>query len=114
AVWLGANALHWNPPSYPTDYGWVFNPFAWQFLFTLGVFCAAFAPRETRLSRSQPLFWIALAYVLVAFVIAAPWTKLPGLHDAGLFATDLRASMSKQNLSLWRLAHIAALAYVAF
>jgi hypothetical protein len=113
AVWLGANALHWNPPSYPTDYGWVFNPFAWQLLFTLGVLCAAFASREVRPRRSRPLFWIALAYVLVALLIAAPWTKLPGLRDAGFFSTDLRTSISKQNLSLWRVAHIAALAYLA-
>ena len=42
ALWAGANWLNWNPPSYPTDYGWIFNPFAWQLLFTLGALCAAF------------------------------------------------------------------------
>jgi hypothetical protein len=114
AVWLGANALHWKPPSYPTDYGWVFNPFAWQLLFTLGMLCAAFASRQMQPRPSKPLFLIALAYVLVALVIAAPWTKLPGLRDTGLFSTDLRATISKQNLSLWRVAHVAALAYLAF
>ena len=113
AMWAGANWLSWNPPSYPTDYGWVFNPFAWQLLFTLGAVCAAFTGRDERPRYSKALLTIAAAFVLGAFLVAAPWTRLPGLQDAGLFGTDLRASISKQNLSLWRVAHIAALALLA-
>jgi hypothetical protein len=75
--------------------------------------CAALAARDGLPARSKVLFWAALAYVLGAFLVAAPWTRLPGLHEASLFPTDLRASISKQNLSLWRVAHIAALAYLA-
>jgi hypothetical protein len=113
ATWAGANWLNWNPPSYPTDYGWVFNPFAWQLLFSLGALSAAFSGKEKLRARSNLLLTIAALYVIGAFLVAAPWTRLPGLHDTGLFSTDLRASMSKQNLSLWRVAHIAALAYLA-
>jgi hypothetical protein len=113
ALWAGANWLNWNPPSYPSDYGWVFNPFAWQLLFTLGVLCAAFSGNDEPPVRSNLLLSLAVLYVVCAFLVAAPWTRVPGLHDTGLFSTDLRASMSKQNLSLWRVAHIAALAYLA-
>ena len=39
ALWLGANLLGWNLPTYPENEGWFFNPFAWQLLFSLGVIC---------------------------------------------------------------------------
>jgi hypothetical protein len=113
AVWMAANVLQYNLPSYPTDYGWVFNPFAWQFLFSLGVISAALMSKRDSPWHSSWLVWLAVAYVLFAFVVAGPWTRLPGLGEMRLLPTDFRTSISKQNLSLWRVAHIAALAYLA-
>lgn len=113
AVWAAADVLRWQLPSYPSDYGWVFNPFAWQLLFSLGAIAAALMNGRAAPAHSSYLLWLAMTYVAIAFVVAAPWTKLPGLGDASLLRTDLRASISKQNLSLWTVAHIAALAYLA-
>jgi hypothetical protein len=112
-VWLPTALLQWNLPSYPDHFGWVFNPFAWQLLFSVGAIGAYLVANGSSSPRRGALFWIALGYVLFAFLVAAPWTNLPGLADARLFPADVRAAMSKQNLSLWRLAHIAALAYIA-
>lgn len=112
AVWMSASILHWNLPSYPTDYGWVFNPFAWQFLFSLGAVSAALTRAQDFRWRSHWLLWLAAGYVLFAFLMAAPWTRLPGLSEARLWPTDFRASIDKQNLSLWRVAHFVALAYL--
>jgi hypothetical protein len=112
-VWLPTNLLHWNLPSYPDHFGWVFNPFAWQLLFSAGAVGACLAAAGSSSPRRGALFWIAVGYVLFAFIVAAPWTNLPGLAEARLFPAGVRAAMSKQNLSLWRLAHIAALAYIA-
>ncbi len=112
-VWAAAGLLQFNLPSYPDDYGWLFNPFAWQLLFTLGAVAAARPAGQPSVHpRSRSLFWIAVAYVLIAFVVAAPWTKLEGLSDARLVA-DFRTDLSKQYLSAWRLAHIMALSYIA-
>jgi hypothetical protein len=110
ALWLFANVSPWQLPSYPTDYGWVFNPFAWQLLFTLGAVSAHMMSHRDVAPRSSWLL-LATAYVLFALIVAAPWRRLPWFADAGV--VDLRASISKQNLSLWRVAHIAALAYLA-
>jgi hypothetical protein len=112
ALWVAANVLPWNLPSYPSDYGWVFNPFAWQLLFSLGAISAALAYQPNVRWHRTWLFWLAVGYVAVAVVVAAPWTKFPGLAETSVLPSDLRISISKQNLSLWRVLHIAALAYV--
>jgi hypothetical protein len=113
ALWAVAGLLQFNLPSYPDTYGWIFNPFAWQLLFTLGaVFAAQPARRRPVHPRSSWLFWIAVAYVLMALVVAAPWTKLQALSDARL-VPDFRTELSKQYLSAWRVVHIAALSYIA-
>ena len=40
ALWLAAGFMGVNLPSWPEVYGWFFNPFAWQLLFTIGAFAA--------------------------------------------------------------------------
>ena len=113
AVWTGAGLMQVNLPSYPDDYGWVFNPFSWQLLFTLGAASAQLARTGDRAPLRAPfLFWAAVAYVLFALLVAAPWTSIPGLHDLRVLR-DFRVDLSKQYLSAWRLAHILALAYLA-
>jgi hypothetical protein len=112
-LWSASSLLQFNLPKYPGSYGWIFNPFAWQLLFTLGAVTSYMAinARPLRL-RSRSLFWLAAAYVLFALIVAAPWTQLPGLKHARLLP-DFRIDLSKEYLSAWRLAHIFALAYVA-
>jgi hypothetical protein len=61
--------------------------------------------------RSRWLFCLAVAYLVLGLLVAAPWTKVPGLSGARLLP-DFRPDLSKQYLSAWRLAGIVALAYV--
>jgi len=113
-LWMAANFLHWNLPSYPHDEGWFFNPFAWQLLFSLGVITAYLATTTAFQPRRAWLMCLAIGFVLFAFVFAAPWTVLPQLDEARLVPNDLLLSeTSKQTLSLWRVVHFAALAYIA-
>jgi len=113
AMWLLANMLQLKLPSYPSDHGWVFNPLAWQLLFSAGAVSAAVMSTGKMPRWSGWLLWSAVAYVVFALLVAAPWTRLPGLGEARLLPTDFRPAISKQNLSLWRFANIAALAYLA-
>jgi hypothetical protein len=113
-LWMSANFLHWNFPSYPHDEGWFFNPFAWQLLFSLGVMTAYLATKRNFPPRRAWLMWVAVGFAVFAGIVAAPWTALPGLDDARVVPNELLVSEnSKQNLSLWRVAHFAALAYIA-
>lgn len=113
-IWMAANLLRLNLPSYPTDYGWVFNPLAWQLLFSLGAVSATLNGERRLTIRRDWWFWVAFGFVLFALLAAAPWAGIPGLSETRLLPTAFRASIDKQYLSLWRVTHIAALAYLAF
>jgi hypothetical protein len=111
-VWALANVFELNLPSQQHAKGWVFNPFAWQLLTTIGALTAHFS-RRGAIPLSRPLLWAAMGYVAFAFVVAAPWTQLAGLEQARLLPADLMGSMNKSYLSPWRLMHVVALGYLA-
>ncbi len=112
ALYAVARGTGLNLPSYPNDDGWFFNPFAWQLLFTIGAVLGHAVSGGYILPRSRWLALAAGAYALFAFVVIAPWTRLPGLEDWRLLPGDLLAGMDKSALSPWRLAHILAIAYL--
>lgn len=112
ALWLGACFLNLNLPSWPEVYGWYFNPFAWQLLFTIGAYAAHQARQGASLYRSPWLTALAAAYVVFGLIVAAPWLAIPGWHPPRLIPLEWLGTMSKSSLSIWRLAHILALAYL--
>jgi len=112
AIWAIANLIDLNLPSQQHTKGWVFNPFAWQLLVTIGALTAHFA-RRGAIPFSRALFWVALSYVAFAFVVVAPWTQIAGLEGLHLVPRDLLGSMNKTYLSPWRVAHVVALGYLA-
>lgn len=76
ALWIAANQdPDLNLVNWMDGQGWFFNPFAWQFLFVIGV-AAAFCQRHGRgLPRKRPLVWAAVAYVAFALLATAPWSN---------------------------------------
>ena len=112
ALWLVAGWLGVNLPSWPDVYGWYFNPLAWQLLFSIGAFAAFLSVRGGTLPRSRLLATAAALYIAVGFLVAAPWINIPALELPRLVAFDFLGYHSKTNLSLWRLAHVLAVAYL--
>jgi hypothetical protein len=110
-LWAIANFFALNLPSQQNPQGWVFNPFAWQLLVTIGAMTAHFS-RQGPIPVSRTLLWLAIGYVAFAFLLAAPWTQIPGLETARLFPRDMLGAMNKSYLSPWRLAHVVALGYL--
>ena len=110
-LWAMANLFSLNLPSQQSPQGWVFNPFAWQLLVTIGAMAAHFS-RQGPIPVSRTLLWLAIGYVAFAFLVAAPWTQIPGLATARLLPRDLLGAMNKSYLSPWRLAHVVALGYL--
>ena len=113
SLWLGANLRGWNLPTYPENEGWFFNPFAWQLLFSLGVFAAFYASKR---ALPRPSLWLvlpAVGFAVFALLVTAPWTALPQLDEMTLIPTEqLVGEQGKQFLSLWRVAHLIVLAYL--
>ena len=111
-IWLVTNVTGLNLPSFQMSTGWFFNPFAWQLLFTVGA-AGAMLARNAPTSAPRPEILIpAGAFVVFAFLVAAPWVAISWLPSERLLPRDLMGAMSKSDLSLWRLLHVLALAYV--
>ncbi len=111
-IWVVANVLQLNLPSQQEPQGWVFNPFAWQLLITIGAL-AAHVSRLEVIPSSRVALALAAGYVAFAFLVVAPWTQIAGLEAARVIPRDLLGQMSRSYLSPWRLAHIVALGYLA-
>jgi hypothetical protein len=106
-VWL----FGWNLSAYP-DGLWYFNPFAWQFLFVLGAWCAAGGaerlrePAESRIAAAA-----AAVYLALSFYLAMTW------HSRFFAATEppflaqwiVNHPISKTDLHPFRLVHFLAL-----
>jgi hypothetical protein len=110
-LYASSKAYGWTLPNFP-DHGWFFNPFAWQLLFVVGVVAGHGAACGRSPARPRWLTSFALAYVAGAFVVAAPWTQIPGLENLCLVSRDVLGPMDKTNLSVWRLLHVLAVAYL--
>lgn len=78
-LWLEANLFGWNMPGFPNGVLWYFDPFAWQFLFAIGL-SLGFS-RNNEHTYLTPRGWlprIAMVFAAVAAAIGLSWT----LHDA--------------------------------
>jgi hypothetical protein len=108
-VYLLANIMGLNLPSYPRGH-WYFNPFAWQLVFVLAMWCGLGAAGWVWSAiRSNAVFALAAVYLLLGFVIFIGVNRL-GL---GPYVPDwVAAAFGKTNLGVLRLAHFMAMAIV--
>jgi hypothetical protein len=113
AVYLLARACSLNIPTWPAEGGWFFNPFAWQLLFTIGLFVGLRLKAATHFKSAAPfnggLFAMSLAVLLLsALIVTNGFGLVPGLWDG------VRGNLDddKRVLGIARLVHFLALAYV--
>jgi hypothetical protein len=111
AIWLGANVDHaFNLTNWLDGQGWFFDPFAWQFLFVLGVLGAVvLRTHGGELPRWRALTVASWAYLGGSLVLAAPWTAW-GLPDLRVVSFD---PPDKTALAPVRLLDILAIVYLA-
>jgi len=93
------------------DY-WFLNPLSWQFIFTIGIVGMMHVKRGGRLPRHPVLFMLASGYVALSFawVVGHLWDLGNALAALGLPA--VLTGFDKTFLSLPRLLHVLALAYL--
>lgn len=109
SLWAIVSFFKFNLPANGPNGGWYFNPLAWQLLFTAGA-AAAVMTAQKGLYVNRWLMAVAAAFVLFSFLRAAPWTLWFGWDP--LFPRNIVGPVSKHYLSIWRLGHILALAYL--
>jgi hypothetical protein len=111
ALWLAANMdRDFNLTNWLDGQGWYFNPFAWQFLFLLGMIGAMILRfYDGELPRLRAVRLAAWAFLGLALLWAAPWANvgLVDVHPIALPPPD------KTTLAPLRLLNILALTYLA-
>jgi len=108
-LYLATQLFSLGLPSYPVPDAWFFNPLAWQFLFTLGLCCGRLIAERRPLPQSRALVVACGLYLVLALVIVRG--GFIGAYDLSPLPRFLWDE-DKTNLSLPRLLHFAALAYL--
>lgn len=109
-IWVLAGAFRLNFPNYPNPGGWFFNPFSWQLIYAVGIAGGLSVTEGRKLVPYRHwCFAAAAAFLLFALI----WMKLrmgglPGRPYLPFFI----AGFDKTFVSLPRLLHVLALAYV--
>ncbi|GCD50704.1 hypothetical protein BJI49_06840 [Acetobacter pasteurianus] len=111
AVWLFVNFdPEINFPNWLDPDGWYFNPFAWQFLFALGLTASAETERRGGdLPQKRLLVIASILYLVFSAIQAFPWT-LWGLPDFRPFGDSI--APAKTWLSPFRLLDVVAIFYL--
>ncbi|NTF17780.1 OpgC domain-containing protein [Agrobacterium rubi] len=109
-LWFIAGMTHLNMPNWPTPGGWFLNPFSWQLVYVIGLLSGLSAKRGAPLvPRDSMLFWSAVAFLVYSlFVVRSGYWSL-ATHEA---VPAFIGAFDKTYLSLQRLLHVLALAYV--
>lgn len=114
-IWLIIHILFYdgiyvNIPNWPQKWGWFLNPFAWQFIFVIGLLGGMSARNGKQISGFNPiLYGLALFYAAFSFYwIQMRMGPLPFNDYLPKIVTDF----NKGYLSLPRLLHTLSLAYL--
>jgi hypothetical protein len=112
-LWLEANLFGWNMPGFPQGVLWFFDPFAWQFLFAIGLSLGFSRARErTYLSSKGWLPFIAIVFSAVACVISLSWTAHEAINWVPEYIVLPETWFDKTMLPPARLLSVLALAVV--
>lgn len=119
ALWFSAAMWRINLPNFPMQGGWFFNPFSWQLIFVVGLLTGVYYKQG---KRFVPVTWwlllpaIFLLIVGVLTVQVPPFSKVFGqtmwLAKETFHLPWFITAFDKTFLSVPRLLHILALAYV--
>ena len=110
AVYLAVRIFSLHIPTWPLDGEWYFNPFAWQFLFAIGLFFGLGLNKD-KLPYDRVLFIVCLLYLAGSLLlITNAFGFVPDLWE------NIRAHVphDKTSLSWIRLVHFLALTYAIY
>jgi hypothetical protein len=114
AVYLGVQIEGWTLYTKPDSHSWLFNPFAWQFLFMLG---AAFGSGQLSLLlpvlRSRKLIAASAAFAIAVAVMvsSSAWhTLVPSIPSLRF----VNVAVAKETLQPLRIVSFLALAHLGW
>ncbi|HXV31444.1 MAG TPA: OpgC family protein [Sinorhizobium sp.] len=109
ALWLAAGCFKLVPSNFLDEGYWFLNPWSWQFLFVIGFLCMNHVRAGGRLPRSPWLIGLSAVYLAISacWVLFSWWSI-----DISFGLPAVLTGFDKTFLSLTRLLHVLALAYL--
>ncbi|MCA1407025.1 OpgC domain-containing protein [Ensifer sp. IC3342] len=108
-LWLAAGWFKLVPSNFLDEGYWFLNPWSWQFLFVIGILSMSHVRAGGRLPRHWLLIGVSAAYLTVsAFWVLFSWWNI----DFSFGLPAVLTGFDKTFLSLTRLLHVLALAYL--
>jgi hypothetical protein len=111
-VWLVSGIYYIAPHTTLLDGLWFLNPLSWQLLFVIGFVASMHVKRGGQILAHPVLIGLARAYVLVSFIWVTDKLWILGDYLAMLGLPTVVSGFDKTFLSLPRLLHVLALAYL--
>ena len=111
-VWLVSGIYYIAPHTTLLDGFWFLNPLSWQLLFVIGFITSMHVKRGGKIPAHPVLIALACAYVLVSFIWVTDKLWILGDYLAMLGLPTVVTGFDKTFLSLPRLLHVLALAYL--
>lgn len=109
ALWLAAGIFTIVPINFLDEGYWFLNPWSWQFLFVIGIICMMRARAGAPVQRHRLLVAMAGGYLTLSlFWVLLSWWGL----DFSYGLPAVLTGFDKTFLSLTRLLHVLALAYL--
>lgn len=109
-LYAAVQYFNWNLPAYPTG-TWFFNPLAWQLVFVVGAWCGVGGTeRVGKLMRSRLVVGLAIAFLVLAFLVVMTWYFPRYTFLIPQRVQDLIYPIDKNNMDLPRFLHFIALA----
>jgi hypothetical protein len=116
-IWM-IPQFHRPGPVWPTLFPY-FNPVAWQFLFSIGMFFGIrYRSGGWQQARWTPMLKWAFVAAWAIVILSLLYRVLPflassaGLNSGWLRPHELSSALSKYNLSIFRLAHFLSVAFL--
>lgn len=109
ALWLVAGIFKLVPSNFLDEGYWFLNPWSWQFLFVIGIITMTFVRVGGTLPRRTWLIVLSAGYL----ALSAAWVLLSWWNvDLSFGLPAVLTGFDKTFLSLPRLLHVLALAYI--
>ncbi len=97
-LWFAARSLGLNLPVGPEHAQWYFNPFAWQFIFMIGLVASLWVRAHGLWTPSRLFAGLGLAILLAGFIARSPWSEVWQITLLPPLPETLLAGFDKTNL----------------
>ncbi len=110
-LYVFAYTQSWNLPAYPDEKVWYFSPYAWQFLFVIGAWCALGGAQKIAPFIRSNLFVVLGGLYLLFALLMQGLTNIDTVFRLNIRFPDalLIFPLDKTHLSPLRLAHFLIL-----